>query len=179
MVMGDNSVQTDIRAESSQTSDSTKRRLLRSLPTRTRLTYTSGWGRYCVCTSIIKRAWGACSRMRFSAWAATIKWFRERWQALKNWYGSRWVVVWFQKTFPGWEYGVVWATIVGIGVLNSNVIFLIVAMTKNKPRPNGLGTLLEGGCSKVDWGNKVAHGVINVLSTVSSGCVLCILSYPC
>lgn len=99
MVMGDNSVQTDIRAESSQTSDSTKRRLLRSLPTRTRLTYTSGWGRYCVCTSIIKRAWGACSRMRFSAWAATIKWFRERWQALKNWYGSRWVVVWFQKNF--------------------------------------------------------------------------------
>ncbi|KAF1961574.1 hypothetical protein CC80DRAFT_391766, partial [Byssothecium circinans] len=30
----------------------------------------------------------------------------------------------------------------------------------------GLGTLLEGSCTRIDWANKIAHGVINILSTL-------------
>jgi hypothetical protein len=88
------------------------------------------------------------------------------WKAFAFWWCKLPLVVWFDTTYPGREYGVAWAIIVGVVVLWCNVIFIAVAWTKHKPRMDGLGTLLKGPCSKIDWGSKLAHGVINVLSTV-------------
>ncbi|KAF1845091.1 uncharacterized protein K460DRAFT_394825 [Cucurbitaria berberidis CBS 394.84] len=91
---------------------------------------------------------------------------RKVWPAVTAWWSKLRVVVWFEATFPGWEYGVVWAIIVGMLVLCCNIVFIAIAWTKHQPRLNGLGKLLEGPCDKIDWGSKLAHGVINVLSTL-------------
>lgn len=48
-----------------------------------------------------------------------------------------------------------------------NIIFLAGAVLKDKPGSNGLGTVLEGNCKRLDWWNKIAHGFINVTSSAS------------
>jgi hypothetical protein len=61
---------------------------------------------------------------------------------------------------------VVFAIVLATCALVGNLVFLIVATLQHKPGPAGLGTLREGACKQVDWDNKVAHGFINVISTV-------------
>jgi hypothetical protein len=62
---------------------------------------------------------------------------------------------------------VVFAIILATCALVGNMVFLIVVTIRHKPGPSGLGTLREGVCKQVDLNNKVAHGFINVISTVS------------
>lgn len=119
---------------------------------------------------------------RFLAWflrrqRSSKAWISGRWKALKRWIGAKqdafwsWflrlpLVIWLETKFPGWELGVAAAIFLASCALIFNVVFLIVAASLRKPGPNGLGTLLEQECTKVDWGNKIAHGFINVISTV-------------
>ncbi|KAF2790633.1 hypothetical protein K505DRAFT_340267 [Melanomma pulvis-pyrius CBS 109.77] len=99
-------------------------------------------------------------------WTTTKTCFQNITQIVETWYQNRKLVIWFQKTFPGWETDVVIAIITAILVFNFNFIFLVVAARRQKPRLSGLGTLFEGDCVKVDWVNKISHGVINGMSTV-------------
>lgn len=67
---------------------------------------------------------------------------------------------------PGWQAGVMAAIMVAALALICNLSFLILAALNQESGPNGLGTLLQGDCNTVDTWNKIAHGLINVLSTV-------------
>ncbi|KAH6642232.1 hypothetical protein C7974DRAFT_468641 [Boeremia exigua] len=49
--------------------------------------------------------------------------------------------------------------------LLGNLIFLVVAVSRDKWRANGLGVLVEAECGKIDNYNKAAHIFINVVST--------------
>jgi hypothetical protein len=83
-------------------------------------------------------------------------------EKVKNWT----VVRKIESALPGWELGVAAAIGVAMFTLNLNFWFLVIVRVKHKPQTNGLGTLWEGNCEKIEWANKVAHGIINILSTV-------------
>lgn len=88
-----------------------------------------------------------------------------------NWPLVRWLEAAYSKAevaCPGWELGVITSIAVTICTLQLHIIFLAVAWKRSKPRPDGLGTLWEGEFNAVDWVNKIAHAIINLLSTVST-----------
>lgn len=70
--------------------------------------------------------------------------------------------------FPGWKLGVAAAMLLAGLTLLGNLIFLVVAVSRDKWRANGLGVLVEAECGKIDNYNKAAHIFINVVSTVRS-----------
>ena len=102
------------------------------------------------------RCWWA----RFSTWCCNVP------HGVAKWFEELTFVVWFESKFPAWQAGVVAAIFVGALALIFNLLFLILATRKHKPGLNGLGTLLEGDCKRIDKWNKIAHGFINVMSTV-------------
>jgi hypothetical protein len=69
--------------------------------------------------------------------------------------------------YLGWEIGVVIAITTATFAFGFNFIFLIVVTIRQTLRPSGLGTLVEGDCAKIDWINKISHGVVNIMRTVS------------
>lgn len=96
---------------------------------------------------------------------------------LKRWFLALWVVSKIRELsrklqrrlttkWPGWELGVVAAIFLASCALTFNLVFLAAAVSADKWGTNGLGTLMEDECDRIDIGNKVAHIFINVVSTV-------------
>jgi hypothetical protein len=80
----------------------------------------------------------------------------------------------------GWKFGVTWCVVVEIVILLIN-IGLSVFVGYYHGFNNGIGTLLQGECSKITAYSIGAHLIINVLSTLllsgSNYCMQC-LSAP-
>lgn len=76
-------------------------------------------------------------------------------------------VIWFETRYPGWQAGVVIGIVVATIVFTLNFLFLILAVRVHWGS-DGLGTLVEGDCTKLNRWNKMAHGFINIMSTVRS-----------
>lgn len=108
-----------------------------------------------------------CSNISRSSAAARRK-LGGQFHASKIWAKKLPLISWFQKTFPDWKAGVVTAIVIATLTLVLNTAFLIWAIRKDSPGPNGLGTLFKGDCEQIGNWNKVGHGIINVISTVSS-----------
>lgn len=107
------------------------------------------------------------------------KWFGSTFGALRNWFNALWLVrktgerrerfrKYMTKRLPGWQLGVAAVILLAVLTLLGNVIFLAVAVRRDKWRANGLGTLVEDECDKIDNYNKAAHIFINVISTLRS-----------
>ena len=116
----------------------------------------------------IKTAWSGISR------SATVSWERSRTRIgqlpdnVNSWFKKLPPVTWFDAKFPGWQGGVVAAIAAASLALAFNLVFLILAMQRNKPASNGVGTILEGDCGKVKAWNQGSHAFINIMSTVSA-----------
>jgi hypothetical protein len=111
---------------------------------------------------------GACWYFCFDQIQKVKVWFRTISRIIGAKWKQSWIVRSMEAALPGWELGVVGAVGVAAFTLSLNLWFLVAISTKHKPRSNGLGTLDEGDCQKLDSVNKVLHGVINILSTVRS-----------
>jgi len=67
----------------------------------------------------------------------------------------------------GWRSGIVYSTITSSLILLINIIFLIRALRYSIPlSKDGIGTLFEGSCKKVENLGTVLHLVINILGSV-------------
>lgn len=115
----------------------------------------------------MKISWARFSRGCRDRWARIKQRYRQASDALLRWFlGLKWII-WLDKKFPVWEIWIVMAAFMAMSAMVANIIFLIVATSLHRWQPNGLGLLLEDNCKKVDWANKLAHGFINAMSTVS------------
>ena len=73
-----------------------------------------------------------------------------------------------ERRFPGWRLGVVMSIAIALISLLLNITFLIIGRVRHEPRENGLGTFQEGSCNSIGTFNLLYHGVINIMSTVST-----------
>lgn len=111
--------------------------------------------------------WTRAFRPCLTSWTRFTTWVDRGKDGLTTRLGNMKIVVMFKDIFPNWKGRVVIGIVLAVGALVFNIGFLILASRKDPPGSNGLGTILQGECTRTDTWNKVAHALINVYSTVS------------